>query len=749
MDRCIHVLWAHNAEALSTCIRGGDVDFCALLDEAVVELNLPVGKSIHHEFTVAHAAMLCNNKGVISEVLYSDTKLATVHTREGLTLLHCAVAGCRDERMDVIDSLIAAGCSPSQRLHDGTTLAMFAAWSGNMAPLRHLYSNDIAYDNSTVLMAAAYGGHLGAIEYVMSRGESCCAVTDSGRTALDHAALGGSVEAMRALMQLGARAGWTKDGTDNLLVLASTGGRVDAIAFALEEGNCDGQQVDRALEAAYWSVDALAFLLSRRRCSSRVIERAMFAAAQNGRLDSLRFLVTQQGAPLSPVDPTRGGLLHSALRSGNEETIQFVLDSGAIDVKREDESCETSLLTAAASSGNAAAMRLIYERGAKKMDFGGARGTRSTLVAAALSGSPEAMKFSISHGSHIDETDEYGQCVLSAAAASGSLGAIKCAYDFGAAYHAPSHPNYCNPPPMFAVAVRNNVALMQFLLDEHHCTLDKLNDADSLLTECAKKRAVDALRFALERAKKPATQKQQDATYYAALLGGSLDAIRLVERVFPLAQLPYGRNKLLVNTKFFSSSVWYALENGASVDSTDGCGLTPLLRAANAGCVPFMRELVARGAKWTARDSLNRSLIMHAASVPAVRFALECGCSIAETDDRGRSIIHHAASNGRVDVMRLAMELGCSVDAEDGDKSTPLLLADGWEAISFALENGACLSHRDSSGVTVFTNAIASSDKKCVQYALARGATASIPSPHSSRYLAPTVRAFLTLHGLL
>ena len=283
-------------------------------------------------------------------------------------------------------------------------------------------------------MAAAYGGHLDAIEYVLSCGESDGAVIDCGRTALDHAALGGNVEAMRALMQRGARAGWTKDGTDNLLVLTSTSGRVDAIAFALDNGNHDEVHVDGALGAAYWCVDALAFLLSR--------EKTMIAAAQKGRLDSLRFLVMQQGASLSAVNATGGGLLHSALRSGNEATIQFVLDSGAIDVKREDESCGTSLLTAAASSGNAAAMRLIYGRGAKRMNFGG--GTKSTLVAAALAGSAEAMKFSISHGSHIDETDEYGQCVLSAAAASGSLEAIKCAYDFGAVYCARS---YCNPLP--------------------------------------------------------------------------------------------------------------------------------------------------------------------------------------------------------------------------------------------------------------------------------------------------------------
>ena len=168
------------------------------------------------------------------------------------------------------------------------------------------------------------------------------------------------------------------------------------------------------------------------------------------------------------------------------------------------------------------------------------------------------------------------------------------------------------------------------------------------------------------------------------------------------------------------------------------------MQAASRTCVSLLR-----GAKWAARDSSNRSLIMHAASVPAARFALECGCSVTETDADGRSIIHYAASDGRIDVMRLAMELGCSVDAEDGDKSTPLLLARGWEVISFALESGACLSHCNSAGRTVFTNAIASSDKKSVQYVLARGATASIPSPHSSRYLAPTVRAFLALHGLL
>ena len=422
------------------------------------------------------------------------------------------------------------------------------------------------------------------------------------------------------------------------------------------------------------------------------------------------------------------------------------LTSAPVDVKREDESCETSLLTAAASSGNAAAMRFIHGRGAKKVNFG-AR-TKSTLVAAASSGSAEAMKFSISHGSHIDETDEHGQSVLSASAASGSLEAIKCAYELGCVYHSPS---FSNRPPMFAAAGRNNVALMQFLLDEDHCTLDEWDDDDDrcLLEECAKRRAVDALRFTLERTKKPATEKQQSATYYAAVLGGSLDAMRLVECAFPQAQLADGVNVLMVAARFFSSSVFqYVLKRGAPVDSTDSSGMTPLLHAADAGCVPFMRELVARGAKWTARDSSNRSLIMHAASVHAVRFALECGCSIAETDSRGRSILHNAASGGRVDVMRLAMEFGCGIEAEDGAKSTPLLLANGWEAISFALENGACLSHRDSSGRTVFTNAIASYEPRSVQYALARGAPAAIPH-HMRSYIMDDVRAFLTLHGLL
>ena len=135
-----------------------------------------------------------------------------------------------------------------------------------------------------------------------------------------------------------------------------------------------------------------------------------------------------------------------------------------------------------------------------------------------------------------------------------------------------------------------------------------------------------------------------------------------------------------------------------------------------------------------------------------MRFALECGCSIAETDDEGRNILHHAAIGGRVDVMRLAMELGCSVDAYNDIESTPLVLADGWEAISFALENGACLSHRDLTGRTVFTNAIRSYDKKSVQYALARGAPVAVLCGQKkvvSGYVNSDIRAFLTLHGLL
>ena len=113
--------------------------------------------------------------------------------------------------------------------------------------------------------------------------------------------------------------------------------------------------------------------------------------------------------------------------------------------------------------------------------------------------------------------------------------------------------------------------------------------------ECAEKRAVDALRFALERVKKAATQEQQDETYYSSLLGGSLDAMHLVECAFPQAQLRNGMSMLMVATGFFSSSVFqYALERGDTVDSTDKYGMTPLLHAAHAGCVPYMRELVAR-----------------------------------------------------------------------------------------------------------------------------------------------------------
>ena len=257
------------------------------------------------------------------------------------------------------------------------------------------------------------------------------------------------------------------------------------------------------------------------------------------------------------------------------------------------------------------------------------------------------------------------------------------------------------------------------------------------------------LRFVLERAKKPATEAQQNATYYGAIISGSLDAMRLVECAFPQVQLPHGRNMLMVAAMFFCSSLFhYALEKGTPINCTDDSGMTPLLHAADAGCVPFMRELVARGAKWTARDSLGRSLILHAANASAMRFALECGCSISETDGEGRSIIHYAASNGRIEVMRLAMECGCSIDAQDGAKSTPLLLARGWEAISFALESGACLSYRDPTGRTVFSSVIASYDKKSVEYVLARGAPVAVPHL-TSCYFSDDIRAFLTLHGLL
>ena len=719
MNKRIHVVYARNAEALRACMEGRDVALSALLDDAKVEVALVGDERGHCEFTVAHAALLCNNGPAIARLLQSDIDVANIVTRRGLSLLHCAVCSCG---ADVVDALIKRGCDPHRAMYDGTTTAMFAAYSGNEELLRRFYTSDIACNNMTVLMAAAQGGCVDAMKYAVSRGESMRGMTDCGWTVLDYAALGGHVEAMKYAMENGVSA----EDLTTLLSQAAKSGCVDAIAFVLDlDAKLVAEETGGALQVAYWSVDALRLLSQHCRYSLAVLEFLKLKCAETAHIDSMRFLVSQ-GASLEARKNGLGSwsVLHYALQSGNIETIEYVLQNGALDVRS-----EPLLLTFAAKSGNVEAMKYIYERGADKVVPSGSNDC--TIIGAAVAGSPEAMEFALQKGSTVEDVDGMGQCVLSAAAASGSLAALKYAFDRGAKFVGDA--SWCNMPPLCSAALYNNLYMIHYLVDEQHQPLSTpfAGGMSNAKLAAVGKGAV-AMRYFIEKGvgNKEDNDDNDESLFECALRGGSTAAVQLA--------LDAGGtevNPTLYETMLFGaiarnsmSLVSLAVDRNAPLEAINIFGRTALLEAAGQRKPSIMRLLLEHGADSKARDNNGASLLLRAATGGAatMQLALQCGCTIDVVDNAGKTALHYAAECGHVDAMRLALELGCSVDCENNDGSTPLFVASCVDAMSFALECGACITHRDKKGDSLLTRMAPNrGGEKFAHFAVARGVPAT------------------------
>lgn len=66
------------------------------------------------------------------------------------------------------------------------------------------------------------------------------------------------------------------------------------------------------------------------------------------------------------------------------------------------------------------------------------------------------------------------------------------------------------------------------------------------------------------------------------------------------------------------------------------------------------------------------------------------------------SPLHLAAMNGDVSVVKLLLQHGAKVDADDGSGQTPLFLAANWsryDAVELLIEHGANVNRCDTNGL--------------------------------------------------
>jgi ankyrin repeat protein len=469
-------------------------------------------------------------------------------------------------------------------------------------------------------------------------------------------------------------------------------------------------------------------------------------AAERGDAAAIRALLD---AGRVDVDaPSRDGTppLHWAVRAGDRDSVERLLAAGA-DVNAANR-YGVRPLNVALEAGDAALTRRLLEAGA---DAGAPdRAGETPLMVAARVGDPELSKRLLEHGAAVDARDDaFGQTPLMIAAREGHLETARVLLEAGAAVDAQTKaeaPPRFIPPSESPSGLSRGVGIIRagwpdgrgkrypaggsktpllYATREGHLELARLLLDNGASLELADGNGVTPLINAIVNASiirvnrtgtsdhlkiaqllldagadANAADWYGETPLWAAVDVRNLelgrehndrslrdDAFALIERLLAAGANPNAR------TREYPHERRFILVVVGSVSWVDLTGETPFLRAAAAGDVEVMRQLVAHGADPNIATEAGTTPLMVAAGVnwavaetfdlgqdallEAVKLAHSLGNDVNAVNSMGVAAIHGAANRGANDVIEYLAANGARLDVADAQGRTPLDWAEG------------------------------------------------------------------------
>jgi ankyrin repeat protein len=425
----------------------------------------------------------------------------------------------------------------------------------------------------------------------------------------------------------------------------------------------------------------------------------LHVAVGNEDLDAVNTLL-RAGAPVSAANTLGVTPVYLAAESGNVAILKRLLDAGA-DVKSADATGDT-LLMAAVRAGNADAVDLLLERGAP-VNVGDPQFGHTALMWAARRNDTAMMKRLLARGAEPNAHTRVGEkpvvrppgagggshgvgivrsgvppqgeqqptpggmTPLLFAARDGQVDAARLLLEAGADINA-TDPNGISPLVMALTNAQFGVAK---LLVDRHADLARADWWGRTPLWAA----VDARNLAV-RSGAPADENGVDRQ-------AGLDVIR--------ALLEQGVD-VNARVKEFPPARRYLLPL-ASLEWVDMTGQTAFIRAAQAGDVPVMKLLLAKGADPKLTTVNGTTALMTAAGVnwvigetyfespkrwiEAVQLCLDLGIDVNAVNAMGLQAVHGAANRGSDDIIELLATHGAVLDRPDKEGRTPYVWAQG------------------------------------------------------------------------
>jgi ankyrin repeat protein len=117
---------------------------------------------------------------------------------------------------------------------------------------------------------------------------------------------------------------------------------------------------------------------------------------------------------------------------------------------------------------------------------------------------------------------------------------------------------------------------------------------------------------------------------------------------------------------------------GASPNSVNSTGETPLMHLRSDAPVEFVHQLIELGFDVKARDNSGRSVLMTIArfsNLAVVKELIDAGAKIDERDNEGNTVLMGAAENSDTSILKFLIKSGASLDRKNDDGKSALMIA--------------------------------------------------------------------------